>query len=137
MPLRKNDGDRAACACLGKTAEERVDRQIARVAVFDENETVAVEQNPRVRSDVNVVRFQRFAALNCVHRHRRHARENVRERARVRRILMNDHDEREAGVFGDGAEELADRFEAACRGADADNWKTFRRYTWLWPLFSN
>src|SRR5262245_42362771 len=66
-----------------------------------------------------MVRIDVDAGAYLFHRHSRHARKDVGKHARMRRIQVLDQHECHARVHGHGLQELRERLNAACRGADA------------------
>ena len=71
--------------------------------------------------DVDMIRLDRHAILDLVHRHRGMPGEDLGHHAFAVRREVLDQDERHAAVRPHGVEKLGESFQAARGGADADD----------------
>ena len=72
------------------------------------------------RDDIDMVRQQRLAAMHLDDGHSRARAQNLRQFAAVFRVEMHDNNERRAGIFRQGSEELLQRLDAPCGRAHRD-----------------
>jgi hypothetical protein len=120
----KNHADRARAGRFGKGREERVNWRVLRpvVGTWLEVQPRARDPHLHVRRDhVDAVRLHLQVVGHLDHRHRRVRRQQGRQGAVVLRRQVLHEDDGKAGIRGHPLQQLDERFEAAGRGANADD----------------
>ena len=122
---REHDANGELPLVFGQCREERIDRRsFLAIGVFANAQVAFLHAEDRVgRGHIDVIAAHRLVVLGRHHRNAGIACQDFRQHALPLRGEMGDHDKRHAGIGRHSAEQGLERFHAARRSADADDWE--------------
>ena len=121
----KHDPDGTFGLVLGKGGKERVNRgALAAVGDGENAQTPVLDLKDAIgRHYINMIGADELVVFRDQHRHVRVARQNLRQHAFPLGSKVRDDDKGHAGLGRHGLEQILQRFDASCGGADANNGK--------------